>query len=187
MTWPPAGLPLAHDATDDTATETRHAAEHNTIGAAFDDIVDHLDPANLSRLVTFGTVLTGIGSPAYADPEWTNGSPEIVGTDLAVDGDDHTKVNVLADGKYATTATFGLEGDFSAVELDIYYTSPTLQPRNPFDRFPVPSVGSTDIQLTISFTAFLDAGSTISADAWATTNAGTWGIPNSVLHIERVA
>lgn len=141
-------------------------------------------PAALSRMRIDPGTFPAQASETDTFIPWI--SSLVVGTDLEVDGDDPTAINVLTDGVYACTFSvdFSLSGVDSSLTATSVYVAVPAPTYGPFDAW-----NGTATQRTTQepFTYFLSAGDTIKVEVAATVDDDSDFVVNAVGFIQRIA
>lgn len=147
-----------------------------------DDVGGSVDPATLSSLAVFTAApQSGIASGASELVEF--GVPTVVGTDLEIDGDDPTLINILTDGIYAVTAFLSINGALTVAQITA--TIPIPGAAAPYRDYDEGVMGTREF--TISASGFLPAGSVITLGGYAETSVSTWTIGSANIVVQRVA
>lgn len=154
-----------------------------------DDVGGGSDPTTLSRLAVKVSVTNAAGTEVSENPQWTT-VLETVGSDLAVNGDDNTLVDVLTDGVYAVT--FRAEGTAEGgpsdgpthIEATVYQTGGIWGVEAHEER--QQAIGSDAAAFTtIGFAYFCDAGQQLQAFLDVKVGAGTIGY-DAFLYVQRL-
>lgn len=152
-----------------------------------DDVGGTVDPSTLSRLDVTNAIGPPSGIASGVEQYVEFGEPqEVVGTDIAVNGEDATVVDILADGVYSVFANPGVTGAITSVEVQLYASDPTALPNRHIDQI-TQSVGSAYEYPSVSETIFLSAGSQLQLSVLVTTSASTWDLLGARLRVQRVA
>lgn len=173
------GLP---EPSTDTEAATKKYVDDNADGGT-PTLAEVVAEGNvLSRLRATAAALSGIASGVATALHWT--ADEVVGTDIAIDGLDNTKINFATAGVYAVTLWVEASADTPG-DGEVMQTSFALGGMSPFDARAFSAQDYADSVLAAIGWQAADAA--LQADVQCYTGGGTWGTSNQQIIVQRLA